>query len=207
MDGGFSSPTPSRKTDCFYFHLQSVFCLSFSIGTITCVFSFTRRRRVLTLFLQYIAQKLLEMNERGTYADPDSIPSSDPTRYTKLLAQEEELFQTARLINCAWFGSCIFSDYFSAILGLVRQGNSWSLNPFGVSDDRASPLLILRLMRIVYRKSERRTTLCLNADAVTFVVSSSTVFTDGMRPPLNVSLSVCLYKSASLILIALNVCR
>lgn len=36
------------------------------------------------------------------------------------------------MINCAWFGSCVFSDYFSAILGLVRQGNSWSLNPFGV---------------------------------------------------------------------------
>ena len=82
---------------------------------------------------QYIAKKLLEINERGTYVDPDSIPTSDPERSNKLLAQEEELFQVARLINCAWFGSAIFSDYFSAILGLVRQGSSWSLNPFGVS--------------------------------------------------------------------------
>lgn len=32
----------------------------------------------------------------------------------------------------AWFGSAVFSDYFSAILGLVREGSSWSLNPFGV---------------------------------------------------------------------------
>lgn len=40
------------------------------------------------------------------------------------------MFQTARLINCAWFASAVFSDYFSAILGLVREGNSWSLNPF-----------------------------------------------------------------------------
>ena len=31
-----------------------------------------------------------------------------------------------------WFASTVFSDYFSAILGLVRQGSSWSLNPFGV---------------------------------------------------------------------------
>ena len=27
----------------------------------------------------------------------------------------------------------VFSDYFSCILGLVRQGSSWSLNPFGVN--------------------------------------------------------------------------
>lgn len=31
-----------------------------------------------------------------------------------------------------WFASAVFSDYFSAILGLVRQGSNWSLNPFGV---------------------------------------------------------------------------
>ncbi|KIP10018.1 hypothetical protein PHLGIDRAFT_101881 [Phlebiopsis gigantea 11061_1 CR5-6] len=78
----------------------------------------------------YIAKKLLEINERGTFEDPDSM-ADDDQRAAKLLAQEEELFQTARLINCGWFGSCVFSDYFSAILGLVRQGNSWSLNPFG----------------------------------------------------------------------------
>ncbi|KAI0792157.1 linoleate diol synthase [Abortiporus biennis] len=79
----------------------------------------------------YIAKKLLEINERGTYIDPDSIPMDEPTRQAKLFEQEEELFQTARLINCTWFASAVFSDYFSAILGLVRQGNSWSLNPFG----------------------------------------------------------------------------
>ncbi|KAF7796357.1 hypothetical protein EIP86_007534 [Pleurotus ostreatoroseus] len=79
----------------------------------------------------YIADKILELNERGFYVDPDSIPASDPNRANKLLAQEEDIFQTARLCNIAWFGSAVFSDYFSAILGLVRQGSSWSLNPFG----------------------------------------------------------------------------
>ncbi|EKM53767.1 uncharacterized protein PHACADRAFT_260261 [Phanerochaete carnosa HHB-10118-sp] len=79
----------------------------------------------------YIARKLLEINERDTYTDPDHIPADDPQRSAKILAQEEEIFQTARLINCGWFGSAILSDYFSAILGLVRQGSSWSLNPFG----------------------------------------------------------------------------
>ncbi|KAH9932667.1 linoleate diol synthase [Amylocystis lapponica] len=79
----------------------------------------------------YIAKMLLQINERGTYADPATISTSDPKRSAKILAQEEEIFQTARLINCTWFASVVFSDYFSAILGLVRQGSSWSLDPFG----------------------------------------------------------------------------
>ncbi|CDO73323.1 hypothetical protein BN946_scf185008.g86 [Trametes cinnabarina] len=78
----------------------------------------------------YIAHKLLELNERGTYVDPNSIPTSDPARADKLLAQEEDIFQTARLINCGWFASVVFSDYFSAILGLVREGSNWALDPF-----------------------------------------------------------------------------
>ncbi|KAI0091665.1 linoleate diol synthase [Irpex rosettiformis] len=75
----------------------------------------------------YIANKLFELKERREYVDPSSLSEGSK----QLLDQEEELFQTARLINCTWFGSCVFSDYFSAILGLVRMGNSWSLNPFG----------------------------------------------------------------------------
>ena len=53
-----------------------------------------------------------------------------PKRADIIIKQEEEIFQTARLINCGWFRSVVFSDYFSAILGLVRQGNTWSLDPF-----------------------------------------------------------------------------
>ncbi|KAK7686255.1 hypothetical protein QCA50_010475 [Cerrena zonata] len=77
----------------------------------------------------YIVSKLLEINERRTYVDPDKYDKED--REEVLLKQDESLFQTARLINCTWFASTVFSDYFSAILGLVRQGSSWSLNPFG----------------------------------------------------------------------------
>ncbi|KAJ6619469.1 linoleate diol synthase [Mycena sp. CBHHK59/15] len=83
---------------------------------------------ILVLFSRnhnYIAKKLFEINERGTYQDPKTLSG------TKLLAQDEELFQTAKLVNCGWFGSVVFSDYFSSILGLVREGSSWSLNPFG----------------------------------------------------------------------------
>ncbi|KXN87397.1 Psi-producing oxygenase A [Leucoagaricus sp. SymC.cos] len=72
----------------------------------------------------YIAKRLFEINERGTYVDPSTLTPD------KRAAQDEELFQTARLINCGWFGMIVFSDYFSSILGLVRYGNSWSLTPF-----------------------------------------------------------------------------
>jgi cytochrome P450 len=89
---------------------------------------------ILVLFSRnhnFIANKLIEVNERNTFFDPASLSPDDPKKNAKLLAQEEELFQTARLINCAWFGSVIFSDYFSSILGLPREGSNWSLNPFG----------------------------------------------------------------------------
>ncbi|KAA1469100.1 linoleate diol synthase, partial [Dentipellis sp. KUC8613] len=79
----------------------------------------------------YIASKLLEINEQKKWQDPDSIPASDPQRAQKIVQQEEEIFQTARLVNCGWFGGIVFSDYFGSILGLPRQGSSWSLNPFG----------------------------------------------------------------------------
>lgn len=75
---------------------------------------------------------LLQLNERGTWVDPDLIPKDEPQRQNKLIQQEEEIFQTARLINCGWFATVVFSDYFCSILGLVRDGSSWSLNPFEV---------------------------------------------------------------------------
>jgi linoleate 10R-lipoxygenase len=73
----------------------------------------------------YIAAKLLDNNEYDRF-------NKDLSKLTteQLLKQDEELFNVARLINCAWFGNIIFSDYFSAILGLCRFGSSWFLNPF-----------------------------------------------------------------------------
>lgn len=55
-------------------------------------------------FKQYIAEKLLEINEKGTFVDPETLSGDDPASKAKLLSQEEEIFQTARLINCGWFG-------------------------------------------------------------------------------------------------------
>ncbi|KAH9973470.1 putative linoleate diol synthase [Lactifluus volemus] len=79
----------------------------------------------------YIATKLLEINEHGDLKNPDSIALNKSDRPEIIRKQDEKIFQIARLINCSWFGSIIFSDYFSSILGLVRGGSTWSLNPFG----------------------------------------------------------------------------
>jgi linoleate 10R-lipoxygenase len=38
----------------------------------------------------------------------------------------------ARLINCGHFAAAVFSDYVAAILGLVTDLNSWTLDPFNV---------------------------------------------------------------------------
>lgn len=80
-----------------------------------------------THLIQYIARRLLEINERGTWKDPSHHRHLS---HAQLIKQDEEIFQIARLCNCAWFAAVVFSDYFSAILGLVRKGSSWSLEPF-----------------------------------------------------------------------------
>lgn len=69
---------------------------------------------------------MLHVNERG-WKDPTTLTGKD------LEAQDDEIFNTARLVNCMWFAQIVFSDYFSTILGLVRDGSSWNLDPFGVS--------------------------------------------------------------------------
>ena len=44
---------------------------------------------------QYIAQKILQLNERGRWSDP---PPADPA---KRALQDEEIFQIARLVKYA----------------------------------------------------------------------------------------------------------
>jgi linoleate 10R-lipoxygenase len=104
--------------------------------------------------MQYIANKLLEINERQTYTKPESIPLDDPERVKKISDQDEDIFQTARLINCGWFAGVIFSDYLGSILGLVRQGSTWSLNPFGVRGP-SCPYHSTEVFMIVYTQEIR----------------------------------------------------
>jgi linoleate 10R-lipoxygenase len=45
---------------------------------------------------QYIAEKLLDINENGTFSNP-------PTNAKDRLKQDDELFQRARLVNSGFF--------------------------------------------------------------------------------------------------------
>ncbi|KAL5536114.1 hypothetical protein ACEPAF_4219 [Sanghuangporus sanghuang] len=72
----------------------------------------------------YVANMLLKTNERGRWSDP---PPEDPKKRAE---QDEEIFQTARLVNCGHFISLIFGDYVAGFLGLGRDGCTWSMNPF-----------------------------------------------------------------------------
>ncbi|KAJ7159748.1 heme peroxidase [Mycena filopes] len=58
----------------------------------------------------YIADMLLKINERGRWLDPP-----DPWSWAQ---QDEEIFQTARLINCGHFKSVFIGDYMAGCLGL-----------------------------------------------------------------------------------------
>jgi len=71
----------------------------------------------------YIAQRILDINENGNFVYPL------PTDESQKQKQDDELFHRARLVNCGFFMHIILGDYVGAILGLVRDGSSWRLDP------------------------------------------------------------------------------
>jgi len=71
----------------------------------------------------YIAQTLLEKNELGRFSIKDPY---DPEQLKK---QDEDLFQTARLINCGFYINTILHNYLRTILGLDRTSSTWFINP------------------------------------------------------------------------------
>jgi linoleate 10R-lipoxygenase len=75
----------------------------------------------------YIAEKILSINERSTFSP---LPLSDSVAK---LAQDDEIFHRARLVNCGFFMKVILGDYVGAILGLARDCLAWRLDPLMVS--------------------------------------------------------------------------
>ncbi|KIL62783.1 hypothetical protein M378DRAFT_12576 [Amanita muscaria Koide BX008] len=71
----------------------------------------------------YIAEKLLNINESNKFKSPP------PKDLKECKDQDDEIFERARLVNCGFFVHIILGDYVGAILGLVRDGNSWRLDP------------------------------------------------------------------------------
>ncbi len=76
-----------------------------------------------------MAEKILCINENRKYKNP---PPTDPHACD---AQDEEIFQRARLVNTGFFIQVILRDYVGAILGLARDGSSWRLDPLMVNQE------------------------------------------------------------------------
>jgi linoleate 10R-lipoxygenase len=77
-----------------------------------------------------VAEKILSINERKTFCYP---PPTDKYARDR---QDEEIFQRARLVNTNYFMQMILRDYVGAILGLVRDGSDWRLDPLMVRPER-----------------------------------------------------------------------
>ena len=75
----------------------------------------------------YLAEKLLNINERKTwkpisqFTDADRKDVYNDENYkTHVQKQDYEIFQTARLINSLSYASVVLGDFLSGILGTQR---------------------------------------------------------------------------------------
>jgi len=73
----------------------------------------------------YIAEKLLKINERRSWSDPPPVDTAARAN------QDEQIFQTARLVNCGHFMSAIRGDYVAGFLGSSEKCN-WDVDAFDV---------------------------------------------------------------------------
>jgi len=71
------------------------------------------------------------INENGRFNKPkDGLPEEQAEKaWSKY---DNDLFQTARLINCGLYVNVILKDYVRTILSLNRSGSTWDLDPRAV---------------------------------------------------------------------------
>jgi len=69
-----------------------------------------------------IAQKLLEINERGRFSLKDHSRDS-------IKKQDEDLFQTARVINCGFYMKIVLHNYLRTILGIDQTMSPYIIDP------------------------------------------------------------------------------
>lgn len=73
----------------------------------------------------FIAHRLAQINERGKYKEW----SDAPEHAVEMKAQDEDIFNTARLINAGAFMQIIVMDYIRVILHMNESESLWNLNP------------------------------------------------------------------------------
>lgn len=96
--------------------------LGFPPGVAALVICFNR-------YHNYVAMQLKTINEGGRFR----IPANEEDK-TGILALDEELFQTARLVTCGLYINIILIDYVRTILNLNRSNSTWTLDPRSTED-------------------------------------------------------------------------
>ncbi|GAA5972954.1 hypothetical protein JCM3765_001187, partial [Sporobolomyces pararoseus] len=80
----------------------------------------------------WIVETLLRVNQNNKFKPFELLSPEQKKR------QDEDLFQTARLVNCGWFLQVIFHDYIRVILNINQTESDWTLVPSGEIDSAAT---------------------------------------------------------------------
>ena len=81
-------------------------------------------------FHNYVAKQLLAINENGKFDLPvnfDNLAAGDKTK--TLEKQDEDLFQTARLITCGLYAQIAVHDYLRTLMMMHSKDTAWTLDP------------------------------------------------------------------------------
>lgn len=105
------------KADCF----SEKRLLGFPPGVGVLLIMFNR-------FHNYIVGQLALVNESGRFTKPKE-GLTDEVAKESLAKYDNDLFQTARLINCGLYINCILKDYVRTILNLNQTRSTWDLDP------------------------------------------------------------------------------
>ncbi|EWC45463.1 hypothetical protein DRE_00862 [Drechslerella stenobrocha 248] len=102
------------KQDCF--SEKRILALPPGVGAILIMFN---------RWHNYVAQTLAAINEHGLF----SIPPGRENDSAALRKQDEDLFQTARLVTSGLYINIILTDYLRTVLNLHRTNSTWKLDP------------------------------------------------------------------------------
>lgn len=61
-----------------------------------------------------LRDKLLEINERQRWVNPSQHETWNKLSEEQKMTQDDQIFNTARLINCGHFAFAVFGDYLSS---------------------------------------------------------------------------------------------
>lgn len=85
-------------------------------------------------FHNYVAKQLKELNEHERFSLPpgcqDTAAARADPRWTQAFeAQDEHLFQTARLVTCGMYINIAIHDYLKCLMGMHEIDSPWTLDP------------------------------------------------------------------------------